>query len=131
MPAGRPAFTTEPSTSRVIEVTAAELPLACPRTGDPVQFSHPRVYLDILNTGEAECPYCATLYRLRAGEHLDDHRFGGRDLHQHRPRPQLQKAATAVRRETEMTQPNAAGVVDARGRTTLEQITDWLRGDRR
>jgi uncharacterized Zn-finger protein len=114
---------------RVVEVTAADLPLACPRAGDPVCFSHPRIYLDILNPGEAQCPYCATLYRLRAGEHLDDHHFGGRDMHQHRPQPPRNVASR--RNEAQKTLPNAAGVVDARGRTTLAQITDWLRGERR
>ncbi|OWG13611.1 hypothetical protein KDK82_5038 [Delftia sp. K82] len=30
--------------------------------------SHPKVYLDVAHTGEAKCPYCGTLYRLKAGE---------------------------------------------------------------
>lgn len=30
--------------------------------------SHPRVYLDVAATGQAKCPYCGTVYRLRAGE---------------------------------------------------------------
>ena len=34
--------------------------------------SHPRVYLDIAQSGAAKCPYCGTLYKLREGEH-----FGG------------------------------------------------------
>ena len=33
---------------------------------------HPRVYLDIAQSGAAKCPYCGTVYKLRAGEH-----FGG------------------------------------------------------
>jgi uncharacterized Zn-finger protein len=34
--------------------------------------SHPKVYLDVARTGEAKCPYCGTVYQLKAGEH-----FGG------------------------------------------------------
>ncbi len=30
--------------------------------------SHPRVYLDVAHTGAAKCPYCGTVYRLKAGE---------------------------------------------------------------
>jgi uncharacterized Zn-finger protein len=30
--------------------------------------SHPKVYLDIAKTGEARCPYCGTVYKLKAGE---------------------------------------------------------------
>ncbi|WP_286852325.1 zinc-finger domain-containing protein, partial [Hydrogenophaga sp. 70-12] len=32
--------------------------------------SHPKVYLDVATTGEAMCPYCGTVYRLAAGEHV-------------------------------------------------------------
>ncbi len=32
--------------------------------------SHPKVYLDVGRTGEAKCPYCGTVYRLKAGEHF-------------------------------------------------------------
>lgn len=32
--------------------------------------SHPRVYLDVARTGEARCPYCGTVYKLAAGEHV-------------------------------------------------------------
>ena len=34
--------------------------------------SHPRVFIDVARTGEAKCPYCGTVYRLKEGEH-----FGG------------------------------------------------------
>ena len=30
--------------------------------------SHPKVYLDVAATGQAKCPYCGTVYRLKAGE---------------------------------------------------------------
>jgi uncharacterized Zn-finger protein len=32
--------------------------------------SHPRVYLDVAQTGAAKCPYCGTVYKLREGEHF-------------------------------------------------------------
>jgi len=32
--------------------------------------SHPKVYLDVAKTGEAKCPYCGTVYQLKAGEHF-------------------------------------------------------------
>ena len=33
--------------------------------------SHPKVYLDVGHSGDARCPYCGTLYKLRTGEHFD------------------------------------------------------------
>ena len=33
--------------------------------------SHPKVYLDVGAHGQAKCPYCGTLYRLKDGEHFD------------------------------------------------------------
>ena len=35
--------------------------------------SHPKVYLDVARAGEAKCPYCGTVYRLKAGEHFHGH----------------------------------------------------------
>ena len=35
--------------------------------------THPRVYLDIAETGQTRCPYCGTEYRLKAGEHGGGH----------------------------------------------------------
>ncbi len=35
--------------------------------------SHPKVYLDVASTGEAKCPYCGTVYKLKAGEHVGGH----------------------------------------------------------
>ncbi len=34
--------------------------------------SHPKVYLDVAGKGQAKCPYCGTVYKLKEGEH-----FGG------------------------------------------------------
>jgi len=52
-------------TQRVIEVTEADLPLHCPMPGDSIWSGHPRVFLPVQETGEALCPYCGTLYRLK------------------------------------------------------------------
>lgn len=30
--------------------------------------NHPKVYLDVGKTGQAKCPYCGTLYKLKDGE---------------------------------------------------------------
>lgn len=48
--------------TRQVEVTAKDLPLHCPRPGAPLWARHPRVFLDVLKTGEAYCQYCGTRY---------------------------------------------------------------------
>ncbi len=50
-------------TARDVTLTAQDLPLHCPRPGSPLWARHPRVFLDVLKTGEAACPYCGTIYR--------------------------------------------------------------------
>lgn len=47
----------------------------CPRpeAGMKLWSSHPKVYLDVAHTGEATCPYCGTLYQLKAGEQVGAH----------------------------------------------------------
>jgi uncharacterized Zn-finger protein len=47
----------------------------CPRpqAGMKLWSSHPKVYLDVAHTGEAKCPYCGTVYQLKAGEHFAAH----------------------------------------------------------
>ena len=30
--------------------------------------SHPKGYLDVASTGAGKCPYCGTVYQLKAGE---------------------------------------------------------------
>ena len=57
-----------------IELKAAELNqhggVFCPNPKADMKLwnSHPRVYLDVAKTGEARCPYCGTVYALKAGE---------------------------------------------------------------
>lgn len=48
----------------VVEVTAADLPLACPTPATELWNNHPRVALAVEKTGEARCPYCGTLYKF-------------------------------------------------------------------
>ncbi len=53
----------------VIEVEAKDLPVFCPNPRMTLWSSHPRVFLDIAETGAASCPYCGTRYRLAGGPH--------------------------------------------------------------
>lgn len=56
----------------VVELAAKDLQghgvTYCPNPAMPLWSGHPRVYIDVATTGEGKCPYCGTLYRLRAGE---------------------------------------------------------------
>jgi uncharacterized Zn-finger protein len=56
----------------VVEVTAKELQgpgvVACPNPKMALWSNHPKVYIDVASTGEGSCPYCGTVYRLKAGE---------------------------------------------------------------
>ena len=55
------------------EITAKDLPLHCPTEAVAVWSSHPRVFLDITETGHVACPYCGTKYKLKAGEYVEHH----------------------------------------------------------
>ncbi len=50
-----------------VVVTPKDLPVFCPNPAMPLWSSHPRVFLDIADAGEAKCPYCGTTYLLRGG----------------------------------------------------------------
>ncbi|MBK7052991.1 MAG: zinc-finger domain-containing protein [Rhodoferax sp.] len=41
-----------------------------PQAGMKLWSSHPKVYLDVAGSGQAKCPYCGTVYKLKAGEHV-------------------------------------------------------------
>lgn len=56
-----------------IEVSAQDLPVYCPGPNAPLWSMHPRVYIDISETGTAACPYCGAIYRLKDGEHAHQH----------------------------------------------------------
>ena len=55
------------SDTAVVTVKPADLPVFCPNPKMPLWSSHPRVFLDIANTGEVMCPYCGTQYVLAGG----------------------------------------------------------------
>jgi uncharacterized Zn-finger protein len=56
----------------VVELAAAELlgpgVIHCPHPKMPLWNQHPKVFIDVGTTGEGRCPYCGTVYRLKAGE---------------------------------------------------------------
>ncbi len=56
----------------VVELVAADLSgpgvVHCPNPKMPLWSTHPKVFIDIASTGEGKCPYCGTVYRLKAGE---------------------------------------------------------------
>jgi uncharacterized Zn-finger protein len=61
----------------VVEVTAKDLQghgvVFCPNPKMPLWSGHPRVFIDVATTGEGRCPYCGTVYRLKAGEAIGTH----------------------------------------------------------
>ena len=60
-----------------VEVTAAELQgpgvVFCPNPRMPLWSNHPRVFIDLSVEPQGRCPYCGTVYRLKAGEKLHGH----------------------------------------------------------
>ena len=57
--------------AQVIELGSEDLPAYCPNKAMPIWSSHPRVFLDFAANGEAKCPYCSTVYRMKPGVHAD------------------------------------------------------------
>ncbi|MCW7540026.1 zinc-finger domain-containing protein [Aquabacterium sp. A7-Y] len=61
----------------VVEVSAKDLQgpgvVFCPNPKMPLWSNHPRVFLDVAAGGEARCPYCGTMYKLKAGEKVHGH----------------------------------------------------------
>ncbi len=55
-----------------VEVAAKDLQgpgvVFCPNPKMPLWSTHPRVYIDVATTGEGQCPYCSTRYKLKPGE---------------------------------------------------------------
>jgi uncharacterized Zn-finger protein len=39
-----------------------------PQAGMELWNMHPRVYLDVVRTGSAKCPYCGAVYQIERGE---------------------------------------------------------------
>jgi uncharacterized Zn-finger protein len=55
----------QPNAQHRYEVTAGDLPLACPMPGMQLWNSHPRVYLPVEKAGWAKCPYCSAEFTLK------------------------------------------------------------------
>ncbi|HKT32953.1 MAG TPA: zinc-finger domain-containing protein [Gammaproteobacteria bacterium] len=53
-----------PNAKRHYDITSKDLPLHCPMDGMSLWNSHPRVFLAIEDSGQAECPYCGATYTL-------------------------------------------------------------------
>ena len=55
----------------IVEVLAADVQdngsVFCPNPKMVLWSTHPKVFLDVLH-GDGVCPYCGTVYRLKAGE---------------------------------------------------------------
>jgi len=66
--------TKAPST---VELLASDLQgpgvIACPNPKMVLWSNHPKVYIDVVTAHEGKCPYCGTLYRLKAGEVVHGH----------------------------------------------------------
>jgi uncharacterized Zn-finger protein len=64
-------------TGAVVELRASELNsqggVFCPNPNMSQWSSHPEVYLGLADSGQARCPYCSTLYKLKEGEHFSLH----------------------------------------------------------
>ena len=61
-------------TASVVELRAQDLNgnggVYCPSPQADMKLwnNHPRVFIDVAHHGEGRCPYCGTVYRLKAGE---------------------------------------------------------------
>jgi uncharacterized Zn-finger protein len=66
-------------TQAVIELLAKDLnpegDVYCPNPKADMKLwnSHPKVYLNVADSGQGKCPYCGTVYQLKAGEHFHGH----------------------------------------------------------
>ena len=60
----------------IVEVTAEDVQgpgvVFCPNPKMALWSTHPRVFIDVAH-GDGKCPYCGTVYRLKAGEKLHAH----------------------------------------------------------
>lgn len=61
----------------VVMVGAADLQghgvVTCPNPKMALWSTHPKVFIEVVKTGEGKCPYCGTLYRVKAGEKMPHH----------------------------------------------------------
>lgn len=59
--------------SAPVLLDAQDLPAHCPNPKMTLWNQHPKVYLDVTHDGEARCPYCGTVYRLKPGTVVKAH----------------------------------------------------------
>jgi len=61
----------------LVELAAADLlgpgVTFCPNPKMALWSNHPKVFIDVTTTGQGKCPYCGTVYRLKAGEKVHTH----------------------------------------------------------
>ena len=67
MTTGEPHTTDDGSEPSHVELEGRDLPAFCPNPRMPLWNHHPRVFLDVVPTGHANCPYCGTRYALKPG----------------------------------------------------------------
>lgn len=60
-------MSTQDITQRQVEITAADLPLACPMPKMNLWNAHPKVRIALDAEGKGHCPYCGTEYTLTGG----------------------------------------------------------------
>ncbi len=71
---GEHSFNKYLTMSQAVELLAKYLNPQCgvfcpsPKADMKVWNTHPKVYLDVAREGHAQCPYCGTVYQLKAGE---------------------------------------------------------------
>jgi uncharacterized Zn-finger protein len=65
------------SKGAVVELRASDLNshggVFCPNPNMTLWSGHPKAYLGLSEAGQARCPYCSTLYKLKDGEHVSAH----------------------------------------------------------
>jgi uncharacterized Zn-finger protein len=63
--------------ANAVEVSSSELQgpgvVFCPNPRMTLWSAHPRVFIDVASTGIGKCPYCGTVYKLKAGEKVHSH----------------------------------------------------------
>lgn len=62
-----------PNNMDAVEIDGKDLPAYCPNPAMPIWSSHPRVFLAFNADGQAKCPYCGTLYRVKPGTEAHGH----------------------------------------------------------